>query len=350
MFKILWIIGNGFDINLGLNTGYRSFLLNKYFADGTSNKYRDELVGRLGDFDPGSQSNLWSDLELLLGETTKLYEDDVELFHETFEDIQQQLLEYVAQESQRLPDVFPPATITEFKDSLCLFSRRLAPLDRVDAISELAPLDNAWVSAISLNYTRAFDSFWNAACQNGRLHLQMLGDEVNYYYEDRLLHLHGGVDDLGNGASPVFGVSDHSQISSVPLSNDADFTELWIKSQRNAGILRNNNTQDMADLVSSANLICIYGCSLGRSDAYIWKEVGKNIVSSVTPLYIFDYELPDRRSGSYRRFQKQRQMLIDTFLSVAEIKGSDKELAVKRIVPVESSRLFRFGSRLKLDE
>ena len=177
MFKILWIIGNGFDINLGLNTGYRSFLLNKYFADGTSNKYRHELVGRLGDFDPGSQSNLWSDLELLLGETTKLYEDDVELFHETFEDIQQQLLEYVAQESQRLPDVFPPAAITEFKDSLCLFSRRLAPLDRVDAISELAPLDNAWVSAISLNYTRAFDAFWNAACQNGRLHLQMLGDE-----------------------------------------------------------------------------------------------------------------------------------------------------------------------------
>lgn len=61
--KVLWIIGNGFDKNLGLNTGYRSFLLNKYFAPGAENKYRDELVRRLGKFEPESQSDLWSDLE-----------------------------------------------------------------------------------------------------------------------------------------------------------------------------------------------------------------------------------------------------------------------------------------------
>lgn len=95
--KVLWIIGNGFDKNLGLNTGYRSFLLNKYFAPGAENKYRDELVRRLGKFEPESQSDLWSDLESLLGKVTELYEDDVELFHDTFEDIQHQLLEYVAQ-------------------------------------------------------------------------------------------------------------------------------------------------------------------------------------------------------------------------------------------------------------
>lgn len=117
MSKVLWIIGNGFDKNLGLNTGYRSFLLNKYFAPGAENKYRDELVRRLGKFEPESQSDLWSDLESLLGKVTELYEDDVELFHDTFEDMQHQLLEYVAQESERLPDEIPSAAIDEFRES-----------------------------------------------------------------------------------------------------------------------------------------------------------------------------------------------------------------------------------------
>ena len=58
MSKVLWIIGNGFDKNLGLETGYRLFLIKKYFAPGTTNGYRDELVKRLGEFDPKSQSDL----------------------------------------------------------------------------------------------------------------------------------------------------------------------------------------------------------------------------------------------------------------------------------------------------
>lgn len=72
MSKVLWIIGNGFDKNLGLKTGYRSFLLNKYFAPGETNEYRDELVRRLDTFDPKSQSDLWSDLERLLGEVSQI--------------------------------------------------------------------------------------------------------------------------------------------------------------------------------------------------------------------------------------------------------------------------------------
>lgn len=351
MSKVLWIIGNGFDKNLGLNTGYRSFLLNKYFAPGAENKYRDELVRRLGKFEPESQSDLWSDLESLLGKVTELYEDDVELFHDTFEDMQHQLLEYVAQESERLPDEIPSAAIDEFRESLCLFSRRLAELDQNGAIPETSPSENAWISTISLNYTNSFDLFWRSAIFENKLHsLLVNGSVVRYFYPEQVLHLHGSVDSQGNGVSPIFGVSDQSQISSSVLSCDDEFRELWIKSERNSSILRNTKNQQMANLVSTASTICVYGCSLGLSDAYIWKEVGKKILGSSTRLYIFDYGLPDRRSGSFRRYQKQRQALIDSFLTVAEIKDSDRELAVKHIVPVESSRVFRFDSLLELNE
>ena len=49
MLNLLWIIGNGYDRNLGLATDYRSFLKNRYFKDGVQNKYRDELVKRVVD-------------------------------------------------------------------------------------------------------------------------------------------------------------------------------------------------------------------------------------------------------------------------------------------------------------
>lgn len=348
MSKVLWIIGNGFDKNLGLKTGYRSFLLNKYFAPGETNEYRDELVRRLDTFDPKSQSDLWSDLERLLGEVSQYYEDDVDLFHETFEDIQRQLLEYVAQEAGRLPNEFPPAAIDEFRESLCLFSRRLEALDQIEAIPEVIPSENAWVSAISLNYTNSFDSLWNSAIHDEKLDSVANGAAVISFYPDHLLHLHGVVDSSGNGDSPIFGVSDQSQISSSLYSEDPDFIELWVKSERNASLLRNTKGQMMASLVSSANAICIYGCSLGLSDAYIWKIVGRRITTSATRLYIFDHELPDRRTGSFRRFQTRRKDLIDSFLKAAEIKEPDKEPAIKHIVPVESSKIFKFDSLLKL--
>lgn len=95
MLNLLWIIGNGFDRNLGLATVYRSFLKNRYFKDGVQNKYRDELVKRVEGFSPERASELWCDLENLLGRASAFYEDDEELFHETFENIQDEFLDYV---------------------------------------------------------------------------------------------------------------------------------------------------------------------------------------------------------------------------------------------------------------
>lgn len=350
MSKVLWIIGNGFDNNLGLETGYRSFLLKKYFASGTANKYRDELVKRLGGFDPNSQSDLWSDLESLLGEATKFYEDDVDLFHDTFEDIQRQLVEYVAQEEKRLPAEFSPAAIEEFRKSLCTFSRRLAPLDQAEAAPAVNPDENVWVSAITLNYTHSFDSLWTSTVKDGELLTISPGSLApRHFYPDKIFHLHGTVNSVGAGDSVIFGVSDQSQFSSALLPKDPDFAESWVKSERNSGLLRNDKNRQMIDLVKSADSFCIYGCSLGLSDAYIWKEVGKKLVGSSARLYIFDYGLPDRTTGSPCLFQKRRRELIDSFLRVAAIEDSDREIAEKCITPVEASALFRFDSLVELE-
>ena len=210
---------------------------------------------------------------MLLGEATKYYEDDVDLFHDTFEDIQRQLLEYVAQEGERLPTEFSPAVIEEFRKSLCRYSCRLAPLDQANAVPAVNPTENVWISAITLNYTHSFDLLWTSIVKDGEFLTLSPGSlPPRHFYPDKVLHLHGTVDSVGAGDSVIFGVSDQSQISSAQLSKDSDFTELWVKSDRNSNLLRNNKSRQMADLVESSDAICVYGWS--RLERCIYLERG----------------------------------------------------------------------------
>ena len=51
--NILWIIGNSFDLNLGLKTGYQDFLEDTYLkADAKELKYRDEIIKQSPDIPP----------------------------------------------------------------------------------------------------------------------------------------------------------------------------------------------------------------------------------------------------------------------------------------------------------
>lgn len=92
--NILYVIGNGFDLNLGLKTSYKDFY-DHYHSIESSKKDIDLLKKDLSD-----NYNNWADLELALGSyTEKLESSDV--FDEVFEDILQQLAEYLKkQESQ----------------------------------------------------------------------------------------------------------------------------------------------------------------------------------------------------------------------------------------------------------
>lgn len=66
--RILLIVGNGFDLNLGLPTSYRHFY--KYYLEHTES--RNEHVNKLKSIIKDDIEN-WSDLELKLGEVTEQF-------------------------------------------------------------------------------------------------------------------------------------------------------------------------------------------------------------------------------------------------------------------------------------
>lgn len=73
--EITWIIGNGFDVNLGLHTGYKYFVQNVYLAE-DEGKYppnKKRLIEAVGKSDGWNDSeDRWADLETLLGNARKL--------------------------------------------------------------------------------------------------------------------------------------------------------------------------------------------------------------------------------------------------------------------------------------
>jgi abortive infection AbiH-like protein len=78
--NVLFFIGNGFDLNLGLKTSYADFY--KYYTKIISkssavNRLKNEISGDLKD---------WSDLELSLGKYTEKIKSVTE-FDQVFEDI-----------------------------------------------------------------------------------------------------------------------------------------------------------------------------------------------------------------------------------------------------------------------
>ena len=86
--NLLFVLGNGFDLQLGLPTSYHDFY--QYYVNTPSSS---EAIARLKDEISADQQN-WSDLELALGKITADY-SDVDTSCEVYDDIQIELQRYL---------------------------------------------------------------------------------------------------------------------------------------------------------------------------------------------------------------------------------------------------------------
>ncbi len=84
-----FLIGNGFDVNLGLKTRYAEFY--KYYLDiPTDNKNIRALKEHLRE----NKSDFWSDLEIALGKYTTRF-SSFEQIEEVYDDINDEMKKYI---------------------------------------------------------------------------------------------------------------------------------------------------------------------------------------------------------------------------------------------------------------
>lgn len=258
--NVLFFIGNGFDLNIGMHTSYGDFY--KYYQQVDS---QSDAITRLKK-EIAKNIKYWSDLELALGQYLENIKT-VSEFDEVFEDIGEKLSEYLLKEEEK----FDFSKI----DRKRLFDNLAFPEDillRADT-NKIALFRRTWkgetwnVQIITFNYTTTLEKIVGDKQNN----LQIGTHHNRNILLEGIVHIHGYANDR-----MVMGVNDVSQIKNNSFKQNIDVLEAIVKSTCNQAY-RHTIDNHCKQLVSKANLICIFGSSIGDTDIIWWELIGEQL-------------------------------------------------------------------------
>lgn len=269
--KIVFLIGNGFDVNLGMKTRYVDFY--SYYQtvespNQTVRHLKNEISNDIED---------WSDLELQLGKYMNNINSTIE-FDSIFEDIVYSLMTYLTSEEESID--LSNIDHDSFLRDLSHPETHLLLSDK----NELTEYKSKWehsdwiVDIITFNYTRIIEKILDY--QGAGQILSTHSNNPQKVVLRNIEHIHGYIDNR-----PVMGVNDKSQIANVALHDNTEITETLIKSQCNK--IQKHTVDDICrEKILCANLICIFGSSLGDTDKQWWELIG-NVLQGDCRLIIF---------------------------------------------------------------
>lgn len=269
--KILHILGNGFDLNLGLKTSYKDFYDYYQSVDSTKNSI-NKLKTNISNFYKN-----WSDLELALGKYTEEFKT-IDDFDEVFEDIGEQLARYLVEEE----NTFNVKVINQKKFAENLVKPEIyLPVAESNKIRnyKLNFSNNTWyVDIVTFNYTRTVDKIIKHIKESDvGNHIANTGKVILRDLE----HIHGYVDNR-----MVLGVNDISQLKNKAFHGNVDVLEAIVKQDCN---LAYGHTIDdkFKRKIKQADFISIFGSSLGDTDNIWWELIGQRIKEKNIPVLIF---------------------------------------------------------------
>ncbi len=310
--NILFIIGNGFDLNLGMKTGYSNF--NEHYL---ARKSKSSSVNKLKETISKDLKN-WSDLELELGRYTDNFESQKE-FEEVFEDIVENLAEYLQYEEEKIKTKeIDNSKILEY---LSFPERSLLKAD----ITKLNSFKNNWssyhwnVNVVTFNYTQTLERLIGTEYSN----IEISKHDGSSIMLRGIEHIHGYLNNR-----MVMGVNDVSQITNKSFHNNQDVLEALVKSICNQ--VQKHTIDDLCkQQISSANLICIFGSSIGDTDNMWWDLIGQQLKRDCK-LIIFNRceYIPNRKE--YKIGAKERE-LKKMFLSKTILTEKEKENVTENI-------------------
>jgi hypothetical protein len=222
-FDVVLIVGNGFDLNLELNTGYSNFIKSVHFDSLILDE--NQLAKHLSE-----QNNLnnWIDIENELKIYSKNNPENTDFIKE-FKNLSNSLLEYLR-------------TINYYD------------LDRnKEAYKLIEKISNYEVLIIDFNYTSTIEHIFN------RLNI----DTKNPNIKIKHVKIHGSVNDK----NIIFGIEDSSSISPK---------HVFLKKSTH----KNFDSNNYNPILKECQIVMVFGHSLGETDHTYFHEFFFNAVSN----------------------------------------------------------------------
>ena len=268
--NVTFLVGNGFDLSAGIDTSYRAFY--RWYCEQPSRvpevqKLKKDISNYL---EYGGET--WADFEMGLAKyTEKFTVEDAESFLECYEDAHEGIIDFL-EEVERSVDFnnISEEQSKQLKDGILHFYRELRPADRreIEEIITAGKTSSTKINFVSFNYTDVLDkcieNISSAPLEQWRY--------SNYNYSTAigsLLHIHGSLEEY-----PILGVSDEAQIANKELLSVPVIRTAMIKA-RSVTSVGQFWYSEAEQLIDKSQIICIFGMSLGASDARWWEKIGQ---------------------------------------------------------------------------
>ena len=263
---ITFLIGNGFDINLGLKTKYVDFY--DYYKK-HAKKNSLILQWMQEDEDKGN----WADLESALGYQIKnVDEDSLEAFMDSHEELDALLLDYLETEQNKYSiDALEKSILTEIVRSLKNIPTELTIDERAsfESTCNLFANEDIQYWFITFNYTDVLDLMVEKAI-NANLDLgrhTATNGQAKKHSLGGVHHVHGTMTE-----GVVLGVNDVSQINNEVLSKNDMLKNTFLKDRVNSQ-MGQRRTERAEEIIDKSQIICIFGMSIGITDKRWWEKL-----------------------------------------------------------------------------
>ncbi len=294
--NILYILGNGFDKAQGLATSYPEFY--EYLKQQVNEESHALLQRMVNDI--AFDKTLWSDMEEALGKFTSQSQSPKE-FDDFYFKLSDYLSEYLIKETEN----FNPTNEYKKKIEQAFFSPAIglaeADLRYYNSITSQLIVKNPYINIVTLNYTDIVEKLFNLPKESE------FGGIIR-----GITHIHGKLSTF----DIIIGVDNPQQIKNVMFRDNDAINEIFVKQQSNIAMktLRHENFQE---LIENADVIVLYGSSLGVTDERWWKMIGQKITENPNLILIyhaFDEEwIRENRRQRLKRYEdKHREKLLQS--------------------------------------
>lgn len=251
---VTFLIGNGFDLGLGLQTKYSDFIA-AYLAQPA----KSVVVAKLKE-SISKDSDFWGDAELAFGKLpfSTFGNDPQSVIFECVADFSNELANYLRSEAKRFNT--PTEELKKvFSTAVFSYYQALGEYPCRNEMNRLAKFRKMKINIVNFNYTETIDKL---LVKSGVLDLPNLGEvqiEIG-----QICHVHGA---LSTSISHLFGVNDISQVHDAGLTDEVK--DYLVKSSLD----RKNGCglEPLAkEMISESDTVIIFGMSMGASDKVWW--------------------------------------------------------------------------------
>lgn len=321
--NVTFLIGNGFDLNIGIKTSYRDFY--KYYTEQSS---EDELINNLK-IDIEKDISQWSDLEKRLGEYTENL-NNIREYEVIVNDIRKNLQTFLANQSAKIN--FNQLSANRLKQDLIFPENHLLP----DYLKEITKFKDGSsiieVSIITFNYTEILEKIISVS---NFINERILIENTRYIFKP-IQHIHGYIN-----SRMVLGVDNENQILNPKLNHGINNLKYIVKPYINDTYRSSHHTECM-NIIKNSHLIILFGLSYGDTDNTWWKIILDRLIENPKcKLIIYHYEptFVDIENNGPGRETREDEIKTDFMSKI----GLDKTTMLnieKRIIVGINSKIF----------